>query len=69
MQDAAAGAAAANTKWHSLSAAEALKVLQTTEDGLSAQEAESRLKVYGRNALTPPPKPTFLRRLWNQVNT
>lgn len=58
-----------DTKWHSLTVEEALKALQTTDAGLSTAEAEKRLAEYGRNALTPPPKPTFLRRLWNQINT
>jgi magnesium-transporting ATPase (P-type) len=58
-----------DTKWHSYTAEEALRLLETTDAGLSTAEADKRLAEYGRNALTPPPKPTFLRRLWNQINT
>jgi magnesium-transporting ATPase (P-type) len=65
----AAAEAAAETKWHSVTAEEALRLLESTEAGLSNEEADKRLKEYGPNALTPPPKPTFLRRLWNQINT
>lgn len=69
MDTAGAAAAAPETKWHAVSADEALRLLETTEAGLSNEEAAKRLEEYGRNALTPPPKPTFLRRLWNQINT
>jgi magnesium-transporting ATPase (P-type) len=65
----AAAEAAADTKWHALSSEETLKLLQSSEAGLSTAEAEKRLQEYGRNALTPPPKPTFLKKLWGQINT
>jgi hypothetical protein len=53
------------TAWHSYpSAKEVLAELGSSENGLSASEAESRLARYGRNALTPPKKPGFFLRLW-----
>jgi magnesium-transporting ATPase (P-type) len=69
MDTAGAAKAAPETKWHAATAAECLELLETTEAGLSNEDAAKRLEEYGRNALTPPPKPTFLRRLWTQVNT
>jgi magnesium-transporting ATPase (P-type) len=62
--------AAPATHWHALTADAALEQLSSSSSkGLTSDEALKRLDVYGPNALTPPPKPTFLRRLWNQVNT
>ena len=37
--------------WHSLDKKEVLKELKTSEEGLSAQEARSRLQTYGKNEL------------------
>ena len=54
-----------DTAWHAYpSAKEVLKELGSSEDGLSAAEAEARLSQYGRNALTPPKKPGFFLKLW-----
>jgi len=56
--------------WHSIDTnADVLAKLSTTADGLSSDEASSRLAVFGRNMLTPPPKRTIWQRLWAQVNT
>lgn len=56
--------------WHSLpDEAAVLKQLDTSRDGLTDAEATARLAKWGPNALTPPPKRTFLQRLWAQVNT
>ncbi|KAF8062005.1 calcium-transporting ATPase 1 [Scenedesmus sp. PABB004] len=64
------GVEEAETAWHSLPDGDAvLAELRSSRDGLSADEATARLAQYGRNALTPPPKPSFWRRLWNQINT
>jgi len=41
---------------------------QVTAEGLSKQEAAARLDKYGYNELTPPPKATFLMKLFLQVN-
>jgi magnesium-transporting ATPase (P-type) len=40
--------------WHSLPAQDALAALNTAHDGLSAGEAEKRLRQHGPNRLTPP---------------
>ena len=37
--------------------------------GLSTSEAEKRLAEHGKNALTPPERPSFLRKLWAQINS
>jgi magnesium-transporting ATPase (P-type) len=59
-----------NTAWHAEDDADViLKQLGTSLSGLSNEEIQQRLAKFGRNALTPPPKPSFWRRLWNQVNT
>lgn len=64
------GGPSQDTKWHALSAEDVLAQLNTSsEAGLTQEEAVQRVKQYGPNALTPPPKPSFLRRLWNQINT
>lgn len=47
---------------------EVLRDLETSEAGLSEEEAAARLDLYGPNALTPPKKPGFLAKLWVQVN-
>lgn len=43
-------------KWHALEVDAVLEAQNTRWDGLSPQEAEQRLKKYGKNELTPPPK-------------
>jgi Ca2+-transporting ATPase len=56
--------------WHSIpDPDEVLKQLNTSRDGLSSEQAAERLAKYGRNALTPPPKPSFWAKLWAQINT
>lgn len=58
------------TAWHAEGDLDTvLKHLGTSLTGLSNEDAKQRLAKFGRNALTPPPKPSFWRRLWNQVNT
>ena len=37
--------------------------------GLTADEAAKRLQEHGLNALTPPERPGFLRKLWAQINS
>jgi magnesium-transporting ATPase (P-type) len=56
--------------WHSLHSAEiACQLLETDpESGITPRVAEDRLHLYGRNALTPPPKASLLMRIWAQVN-
>lgn len=60
----------AAVEWHALpNAAEACRVLLVdSKVGLTDAEAAQRLQVHGKNALTPPEKPTLLKRIWQQVN-
>ncbi len=56
-----------NQLWHSLPPQQVLSELAVDpEKGLSAAEAEQRLKQYGRNELREAPRPGFLQRLLNQ---
>lgn len=43
-------------KWHMLSPESAIDALHTTENGLSSEEAATRLQEFGRNRLPEPPK-------------
>eukprot|EP00285_Hemiselmis_virescens_P013221 CAMPEP_0173380530 /NCGR_PEP_ID=MMETSP1356-20130122/3202_1 /TAXON_ID=77927 ORGANISM="Hemiselmis virescens, Strain PCC157" /NCGR_SAMPLE_ID=MMETSP1356 /ASSEMBLY_ACC=CAM_ASM_000847 /LENGTH=1147 /DNA_ID=CAMNT_0014334157 /DNA_START=96 /DNA_END=3539 /DNA_ORIENTATION=+ len=54
--------------WYAGTVQEAMQLQSVTADGLNAAEVTSRLAQYGKNEITPPPKPGFLRKLWNQVN-
>ncbi|GBF92410.1 carbonate dehydratase [Raphidocelis subcapitata] len=54
--------------WHSLPADAILKRLDTSLDGLTAEEAAARLARFGPNALTPPKKAGFFKKLWDQLN-
>lgn len=57
----------ATISWHSLSADEALDLLDVREDrGLSSLEAQARLAVFGPNELKEAPRPTFWARLFDQ---
>ncbi|MFX1254533.1 MAG: calcium-translocating P-type ATPase, SERCA-type [Promethearchaeota archaeon] len=56
-----------NHKWHSVSAEEALKMLETThKEGLSTSEAEKRLEKYGKNELLKEAGITPLQLFINQ---
>ena len=46
---------------------EILEQLQTTEQGLTTQEAENRRKIHGMNKLDEPPKVTILQRFLQQL--
>lgn len=54
--------------WHTLSPQAVLERLNVAENGLSEQEAASRLESYGPNQLTESPRPGFLAMLWDQIN-
>lgn len=57
----------ADYNWHSLMPEQVLDELEVDpEQGLSAEEAQSRLERYGRNELQEQPRPGFLQRLINQ---
>ncbi len=44
-----------------------LSSLETTSEGLSAREAQTRLEKYGPNKLKEAPKATWLQRFWDQL--
>jgi len=55
--------------WHAHTVEEC-KVAAESENvelGLTTAEAEKRLAEHGPNALTPPERPSFLRKLWAQI--
>ncbi len=54
--------------WHTMEPSEVMAQLGVGESGLSEEEAAARLVKYGRNVLTEPYKPSFLRKLWSQIN-
>eukprot|EP00775_Hariotina_reticulata_P003424 gene3424-3696_t len=58
------------TPWHAIPDAQEVvdELVSNASNGLSAPEAARRVHEYGPNQLTPPDKPGFLRRLWNQLN-
>ncbi|MDO9533795.1 MAG: HAD-IC family P-type ATPase [Bacillota bacterium] len=51
-------------KWYTIDAQTVLDNLETSEDGLSAEEAAVRLKKFGYNKLPEQKKPGFLRRFF-----
>ena len=55
-------------EWHALGAEEVLKHLKVQEQGLSSEEAKTRLEHYGPNQLKEASRPTFLQTLWEQLN-
>jgi magnesium-transporting ATPase (P-type) len=56
--------------WHALPTAEhaVAKLDSSLTNGLTSTEAERRGTVHGFNRLTPPEKPGFLKKLWDQLN-
>lgn len=56
------------TAWHSLAAEEVLRTLESTESGLTAQEANRRLASYGPNVLQRQGGDGSLLLLWRQIN-
>jgi len=56
--------------WHSISAEDTITKLETARNqGLTAAEAEKRLGEYGPNQLLEKPRPTFLKRLFDQLKS
>ena len=49
--------------WHAMSYSEAEEVLQTSEEGLSDEEAAARLEKYGRNVL----RETKPKSIWKMI--
>ena len=63
------GVSQADHTWHTLGSDEILKQLATPpEQGLSADEAKSRLQLYGLNELAEAPRTTVWQMLWQQFN-
>jgi magnesium-transporting ATPase (P-type) len=58
--------------WHSMSKEDACGILglgkNIRQDGLSTEQAKTRLEKYGPNQLTEKEKVTLLQRIWQQVN-
>jgi Ca2+-transporting ATPase len=55
--------------WQSRTIADTIGELSSSaQEGLSSAEAAKRLAQYGPNQLKEKPKPSFLQRLWNQLN-
>ncbi len=61
--------APASPPWHALAPAEALARLQTTTEGLSVVEAQTRLGRVGPNALRPPPPLPLWRIVADQLRS
>ncbi len=55
-------------EWYTLKAEDVLKHLQVQNEGLSSEEVEKRLQLYGPNQLNEAPRPGFLALLWAQLN-
>ena len=57
--------------WHAHTVEECKVAAESVdiERGLTTAEAEKRLAEHGPNALAPPEKPSFLRKLWAQINS
>ena len=54
--------------WHTLTTEETLKRLETPlAEGLTTEEAQRRLKVYGPNQLEEKPRRTFAQMVWEQL--
>ena len=54
-------------KYYDSDAESVLSALETTGEGLSAQEASRRLAQNGPNALAQAPKPSLLARFFGQL--
>ncbi|KKT33746.1 MAG: ATPase, P-type (Transporting), HAD superfamily, subfamily IC [Candidatus Woesebacteria bacterium GW2011_GWB1_44_11b] len=54
------------TPWHSFSLKKIYQELETSENGLSIEEARNRLKRYGENSLPKEKTPTVLQIFLNQ---
>ncbi|MBE0514752.1 cation-transporting P-type ATPase [Sulfurimonas sp.] len=57
-----------NSNWHSLEKEEVLKILDSSQDGLSSAEVEARLKKYGPNKLQEEKKKSPIIRFLMQFN-
>src|SRR5215204_255320 len=55
-------------EWHALKTEEVLGHLKVEGNGLTSEEAKTRLEQYGPNQLQEAARPTFLQTLWEQLN-
>jgi Ca2+-transporting ATPase len=55
--------------WHNLNTKEVLRILKSSQLGLSTEEAERRIKKYGRNELPERRRFTQLDVLLNQLKS
>ncbi|RPJ28136.1 MAG: cation-translocating P-type ATPase [Chloroflexi bacterium] len=56
-------------EWHALKPEEVLNHLEVQGNGLTAEEAKSRLEHYGPNQLKEAARTTFWQTLWEQLNS
>lgn len=57
-----------NEEWHTLENIEALRILNTTNKGLSSEEAKKRLSLFGPNLIKRKSKDSVFTLLWRQIN-
>ena len=55
-------------EWHTLNPEQVLEHFEVQENGLTTEQAKSRLAQYGPNQLEEAPRPSFLQMLWEQLN-
>ena len=58
----------ADTAWHTMDTAEALRSLAVDEAGLSSAQASDRYRLYGPNEIRKKSKDSVLVLLWRQIN-
>jgi len=56
-------------EWHALNTEQILKHFEVQDNGLTSEEVKKRLEHYGPNQLKEAPRPTFLKMLWEQLNS
>jgi len=55
-------------EWHTLDPEQVLKHFEVQDNGLTTEQAKSRLGHYGPNQLKEAPRPSFWQMLWEQLN-
>jgi Ca2+-transporting ATPase len=56
-------------EWHALNTEQILEHFEVQDNGLTSEEVKKRLEHYGPNQLNEAPRPTFLKMLWEQLNS
>ena len=67
-ENAASGEAVPDKAWHAMSYEKVEKILDTSEDGLSDEEAAVRLVRYGRNTLRETKRKSIARMIFEQLS-